>query len=68
MKTFVLAAKEPRRFAYAPGQFLTFAFEIGGETIHRCYTLSSAPTRPHALAVTVKRVPVARSRTGCTTL
>ncbi|HJE22776.1 MAG TPA: hybrid-cluster NAD(P)-dependent oxidoreductase [Methylorubrum populi] len=57
VKTFVLAAKEPRRFAYAPGQFLTFAFEIGGETIHRCYTLSSAPTRPHALAITVKRVP-----------
>ncbi|SFU81116.1 Ferredoxin-NADP reductase [Methylobacterium sp. 174MFSha1.1] len=57
VKTFVLAAPEPRRFAYAPGQFLTFGFEIGGETVHRCYTISSAPTRPHALAITVKRVP-----------
>lgn len=56
VKTFVLGSQEPRRFAYAPGQFLTFAFEIGGETIHRCYTISSAPTRPHALAITVKRV------------
>ncbi|MGF3026629.1 2Fe-2S iron-sulfur cluster-binding protein [Methylobacterium aquaticum] len=56
VKTFVLAAPEPRRFAYAPGQFLTFAFEVGGETIHRCYTISSAPTRPHALSITVKRV------------
>ena len=57
VKTFVLAAPEPRRYAYAPGQFLTFAFEIGGETVPRCYTLSSAPTRPHAVSITVKRVP-----------
>jgi glycine betaine catabolism B len=57
VKTFVLAAPEPRSFTYAPGQFLTFAFEIGDETIYRCYTISSAPTRPHAIAVTVKRVP-----------
>ncbi|WP_279357712.1 hybrid-cluster NAD(P)-dependent oxidoreductase [Methylobacterium indicum] len=57
VKTFVLAAPEPRRYAYAPGQFLTFAFEIGGETVHRCYTISSAPTRPYAVSITVKRVP-----------
>ncbi|MFY9293059.1 MAG: hybrid-cluster NAD(P)-dependent oxidoreductase [Methylorubrum rhodinum] len=57
VKTFVLAPKEPRLFAYAPGQFLTFSFEIGGETIHRCYTISSTPTRPHAVSFTVKRVP-----------
>jgi len=57
VKTFVLAPREPRLFAYAPGQFLTFSFEIGGETIHRCYTVSSAPTRPHTVSFTVKRVP-----------
>ncbi|WP_342151531.1 hybrid-cluster NAD(P)-dependent oxidoreductase [Methylorubrum sp. SB2] len=57
VKTFVLAPKEPRLFAYAPGQFLTFSFEIGGETIHRCYTISSTPTRPHAVSFTVKRMP-----------
>lgn len=57
VKTFVLASPEPRRFVYAPGQFLTFAFEVGGETIHRCYTISSAPTRPNAVSFTVKRVP-----------
>ncbi len=57
VKTFVLAPRAPRLFAYAPGQFLTFSFEIGGETIHRCYTVSSAPTRPHAVSITVKRVP-----------
>ncbi len=57
VKTFVLSPREPRLFAYAPGQFLTFSFEIGGETIHRCYTISSTPTRPHAVSFTVKRVP-----------
>jgi ferredoxin-NADP reductase len=57
VKTFVLAAREPRRFAYRPGQFLTFTFEIGGKTIHRCYTIAAAPTRPHAVSITVKRTP-----------
>ena len=56
VKTFVLAPREPKLFAYAPGQFLTFSFEIGGETIHRCYTISSTPTRPHTVSITVKRV------------
>jgi ferredoxin-NADP reductase len=56
VKTFVLGPREPRRFAYKPGQFLTFEFEIGGETIYRCYTISAAPTRPHTVSITVKRV------------
>ena len=55
--TFLLAPRSPRRFAYKPGQFLTFAFEIGGETVHRCYTVASAPTRPDTVQITVKRVP-----------
>ena len=38
VKTFLLSARKPRRFAYKPGQFLTFEFEIGGETVHCCYT------------------------------
>ncbi|WP_279479674.1 hybrid-cluster NAD(P)-dependent oxidoreductase [Aureimonas sp. SK2] len=57
VKTFVLAPAEPGRFRYQPGQFMTYAFEIGGETIYRCYTISSAPTRPDRIALTVKRVP-----------
>lgn len=56
VKTFVFGARTPQRFAYRPGQFLTFAFEIGGETIHRCYTVSSTPTRPDMVSITVKRV------------
>ncbi|MDB5506296.1 MAG: hmp [Devosia sp.] len=57
VKTFVLKAASPRRFSYQPGQFMTYSFEIGGETIHRCYTISASPTRPDAIALTVKRVP-----------
>ncbi|MFT0859145.1 2Fe-2S iron-sulfur cluster-binding protein [Ancylobacter sp. G4_0304] len=57
VKTFVLAPRTPCLFRYAPGQFLTLELEIGGETIHRCYTISSAPTRPHTISITVKRVP-----------
>jgi ferredoxin-NADP reductase len=57
VRTFVLSAAEPRLFQYKPGQFLTFDLEIGGERISRCYTISSTPTRPHLVSITVKRVP-----------
>lgn len=57
VKTFVLAPTSPCLFRYQPGQFLTLDLEISGESINRCYTIASAPTRPHTLAITVKRVP-----------
>lgn len=57
VKTFVLRPVIPRRLRYQPGQFMTYAFDIGGETINRCYTISSAPTRPDTISITVKRVP-----------
>lgn len=53
----MLAPKNPTAFHYEPGQFLTLDLEIAGEAINRCYTISSAPTRPHAISITVKRVP-----------
>lgn len=57
VKTFVLSAAEPRLFHYSPGQFFTFDLTIGGSRINRCYTIASAPTRPHLVSITVKRVP-----------
>ncbi|WP_416355596.1 FAD-binding oxidoreductase [Aureimonas phyllosphaerae] len=57
VKTFVLKPAAPGRFRFKPGQFMTYAFEIDGETIYRCYTISSAPTRPDRISFTVKRVP-----------
>lgn len=57
VKTFVLAAEGPRSFRYLPGQFITLELEIDGSKINRCYTLSSTPTRPDLVSITVKRVP-----------
>lgn len=56
-KTFVFRAPEGRRFVFEPGQFLTFGFEIAGETVNRCYSLASSPLRPGTASITVKRVP-----------
>ncbi|MBV1837723.1 hybrid-cluster NAD(P)-dependent oxidoreductase [Acetobacter estunensis] len=58
VRTFVFASREPRRFFYSPGQFITLTLPCGpaGEDICRSYTLSSAPTRPDRIAITVKRV------------
>lgn len=44
-------------FHFEPGQFITLFLEIDGLPISRCYTISSPPTRPHRLSITVKRVP-----------
>jgi ferredoxin-NADP reductase len=57
VRTFVFEPASPRRFAYRPGQFLTFEFPVGEERMNRCYTISSSPMRPHAVSITVKRVP-----------
>jgi ferredoxin-NADP reductase len=57
VKTFVLAADGPRSFRYLPGQFITLELDIAGSKINRCYTLSSTPTRPDLVSITVKRVP-----------
>src|SRR5262249_7773361 len=57
VKTFVFSAPTPHRFHFQPRQFLTFAMEIDGATVQRCYTISSPPTRPHLLSITVKRQP-----------
>jgi glycine betaine catabolism B len=53
VKTFVLGAPSPRLFSFRPGQYLTVTTPAGS----RCYTISSPPTRPHLLAITVKRSP-----------
>jgi ferredoxin-NADP reductase len=52
VKTFVFEVRGPA-VRYRAGQFMTFDF--GG--VSRCYTLSSAPTRPDRVAITVKREP-----------
>ncbi|MFM0397348.1 FAD-binding oxidoreductase [Paraburkholderia phytofirmans] len=57
VKSFFFRAPSGRVFVFEPGQFITLELEIDGESINRCYTISSPPTRPHTISITVKRVP-----------
>jgi ferredoxin-NADP reductase len=57
VRSFHFAGVRPCRFSFDPGQFLTFALPIDGQTIDRCYTISSPPTRSGTISITVKRVP-----------
>ena len=45
------------RFAYKPGQFCSLVLNIDGKKVVRSYSISSTPTRPYLLELTVKRVP-----------
>ena len=45
------------RFVYWPGEFCSFVLNINGKKVVRSYTISSTPSRPFILEVTVKRVP-----------
>lgn len=56
VKSFFFKPKTPSLFHFQPGQFLTFDFSIGGVTVNRCYTISSTPTKPYLVSITVKRV------------
>jgi glycine betaine catabolism B len=57
VKTFTFMAEPPVRFQYQPGQFVNLELNIQGETVSRSYSISSTPSRPHTLEITVKRVP-----------
>ena len=57
VKTFRFVSESPMLFTYKPGQFITLNLQINGEEISRSYSISSTPSRPHTLEITVKRVP-----------
>jgi ferredoxin-NADP reductase len=54
VKTFHFAAEDGAWFRYQPGQFVTLALPVPGNTVFRTYTLSSTPSRPQRASVTVK--------------
>jgi len=54
VKTFHFQTANPSWFRYAPGQFVTLEILIDGQWHSRCYTLSSSPSRPVCLTITVK--------------
>ncbi|PLP58850.1 ferredoxin [Mesorhizobium loti] len=55
-RTFRFAAEPGHAVDYKPGQFITLLLDLDGETVRRNYTISSSPSRPHYISVTVKRV------------
>jgi uncharacterized protein YcbX/ferredoxin-NADP reductase len=56
VKTFVFSADPIQRFTYLPGQFITINAQINNTALKRCYTLSSSPSKPDTISITVKRV------------
>ncbi|KQT61186.1 NADH oxidase [Aureimonas sp. Leaf460] len=54
VKTFSFLAADDSWFRYTPGQFVTFELPMPGGAMLRTYTLSSSPSRPLSVSVTVK--------------
>jgi NADH oxidoreductase Hcr len=46
----------PVKFNFKPGQFITFKLAINGDKVYRSYTISSSPSRPFSLVVTIKKI------------
>jgi glycine betaine catabolism B len=55
VKTFRLVAEPFVWFDYQPGQFVMIEVEINGQPVVRAYSISSSPSRPQVLEITVKR-------------
>ena len=54
--TFTFAAQQQRLWAFQPGQFLTFDIPKEDRWIRRSYSISSAPSQPYTLDITVKKL------------
>lgn len=62
VKTFRFVAEPEQLFHFKPGQFVTLQVPIDSEKnkpVMRSYSISSSPSRPHTLDITVKRVGAA---------
>ena len=56
IRTFVFQKTDKTRFHFKPGQFMTLAQELDGEMVYRSYTISSTPSRPYTVNLTIQRV------------
>lgn len=56
-KTFVFSAASDRMFCFNAGQYVVLHLAIDGAAVARSYSVSSPPTRPLDLHITVKRTP-----------
>ncbi|MGZ7459809.1 FAD-binding oxidoreductase [Pseudomonas sp. Ma2-10] len=56
-KTFFFKAAEGQLFNYIPGQFITIEVPTENGILRRSYTLSTTPSRPLSIGITIKRNP-----------
>jgi len=54
VRSYWFEAEGGAHFRYLPGQHLTLVLDIAGQIEYRVFTLSSTPTRPDRLCITVK--------------
>jgi ring-1,2-phenylacetyl-CoA epoxidase subunit PaaE len=54
--SIILQQPSDEKISFKAGQFLTFNFQLGGETIRRAYSLANCPYTEADLKVTVKRL------------
>jgi ferredoxin-NADP reductase len=52
--TFTFRAPSGAWFDYQPGQFITLDLPVPGGNVQRTYTISSSPSRPLSVSITVK--------------
>jgi len=57
VKTFRFVGVKPLLFSFKPGQFVVLDLKIENKSVKRSYSISSTPSRPHTLDITVKLVP-----------
>nr|WP_244818395.1 2Fe-2S iron-sulfur cluster-binding protein [Caballeronia sp. Lep1P3] len=57
VRTFEFRTEDGVPVRFEPGQFMTVSAHVQGQSVERCYTISSPPTRPWLVSITVKRVP-----------
>jgi ferredoxin-NADP reductase len=55
-KILSFIANPPVQYVYQPGQSVSLSLEIDGETVLHSRAISSSPSRPHLLEITVQRV------------
>ena len=55
VRTLVLTGEQPTLFIYQPGQSLQIHAPLPPGTLTRSYSISSSPSRPHTLAITVRQ-------------
>jgi len=60
VKTFIFSYPKSQSafpFQYLPGQHINFIVNIAAKEQHCCYTLSSSPTEPDYISITIKFIP-----------